>query len=364
MPEIDVLNLSLCFISIIAISICLLAIFQSYKRFRLRPILFYFIAFSFFLLGVLGVIPSTIILDPAEAEIIRLSQAYTFGLTFIGLFFLFLGIHCAKGSLLSVKTNVMSFIVGGTILGYLNPDFYHLTYNVTWETHYHPVFFLLISCGVLIIMVELISYVLLMRKIGTGGFKNYETLYFIGWLVLATGSGGSFLWSRIFNTVLPNLYLIFFSLGVLIISVVIFYSPASLIASPLKVFNITFSDPESGIPYLSFDFRKGEMQIEPVLFSGVVTGMSLALKDAVKGKRYLKSIDGIDRKILLERGLQAQGILTVEDETDLFRRILKRLLILFEMDFYPVLNKGKVGFNSHLYSKFIPTLEKYFAFAL
>ncbi len=210
-------------------------------------------------------------------------------------------------------------------------------------------------------MVELVSYILLMRKTGTRGFKNYETLYFIGWLVLATGSGGSFLWSRIFNTVLPNLYLIFFSLGVLIISIVIFYSPASLIASPLKIFNITFADPESGVPYLSFDFRKGEMQIEPVLFSGVVTGISLALKDAVKGKRYLKSIDGIDRKILLERGLQAQGILTVEEETDLFRRILKRLLILFEMDFYPVLDKGRIGFNSHFYSKFKPTLKKYFA---
>ena len=93
--------------------------------------------------------------------------------------------------------------------------------------------------------------------------------------------------------------------------------------------------------------------------------MAIALKDAVKGKRYLKRIDGVDRKILLERGLQTQAILTVEDETELFRRMLRRLLILFEMEFYLTLDQtNQTGIVTKIYQSFAPTIEKFFAFAI
>ena len=108
MPEIDVINLFLCLLSILAITICLLAILYSYRRFRLRPILFYFASFFFFLIGVLGVIPSTLFFDVSQERFVTLSQAFTFGLTFIGLLFLYLGVNISKGSFPTIKTNIMS----------------------------------------------------------------------------------------------------------------------------------------------------------------------------------------------------------------------------------------------------------------
>jgi len=36
----------------------------------------------------------------------------------LGLLFLYLGVNTSKGSIPAIKTNVMFFLVGGTILGY------------------------------------------------------------------------------------------------------------------------------------------------------------------------------------------------------------------------------------------------------
>ncbi len=366
MAEIDVINLLLCLISIIAITICLLAIYLSYRKFRLRPILFYFGAFFMFLVGVLGILPSTLIFDASQANFITFSQAYTFGLTFFGLLFLYLGISTSKGSLPLIKTNLMFFMVGGTMLGYFNPQFYHLTLDTltnTWMVHYNPAFLVFISFAMLILIIELISYARLIIRSGTGKFFAFT--YFIGWLVLAS-SGVVFFLSRIdafVSYLAANLYLAFFSFGVLIISFIIFINPSNLIASPLKVYYLSFVDTESGLPRFSYNFRKSELEVEPALFSGVITGISLALKETVKGNRYLKRIDGVDRKILLERGLETQAVLTVEDETILFRRILKRLLILFEMEFYPLLGTEDKVIDSDLYKGFGEKVKVYFAFA-
>jgi hypothetical protein len=232
----------------------------------------------------------------------------------------------------------------------------------SWEVYYDPLFLLFIAVPMLIISIELTTYARLIFRSGIGRIKYFAMTYFIGWVVLAS-SGGVFLLSRLDYRIPSNFWMIFFSFGVLIISFVMFINPANLIASPLKVFYITFVDNESGLPYLSYNFRKGEMEIEPTLFSGVLVGISLALKETVKGNRYLKKIDGIDRKILLERGLQTQAILTVEDETILFRRILKRLLILFEMEFYTFLDNVDGIIDSDIYSDFSETIKTYFAFA-
>jgi hypothetical protein len=365
MAEIDTLNLFYCLLSIIAIGICLLAILYSYRKFRLRPILFYFAAFFFFLVGVLGIIPSTLIFDVSQEQFVTLSQAFTFGLTFIGLLLLYLGINMSKGSFPIIKTNIMFFLVGGTILGYLNEKFYHLSLNSvtnTWEVHYNPFFLVFISLAMGIIIIDLLSYAKLIFSTGSRRIRQFTISYFLGWVVLAS-SGFVFFWSRIDYTIPANLYLVFFSLGVLVISIVIFLSPANLIASPLKVFNISFVNSESGLPYISYNFRRAEIQVEPALFSNMVVGMSLAITETVKGYRYLTKIDGIDRKVLLERGLITQAILTVEDETFLFRKILRRLLILFEMQFFISLdNKGSL-IESDIYSNFGEQIKAYFAFA-
>jgi hypothetical protein len=317
------------------------------------------------MIGVIGVIPSTLIFNELQERFITLSQAFTFGLTFIGILFLYLGISTSKGSLPMIKTNIMFFLVGGTILGYLNNDFYHLSLNSTgdsWEVHYNPLFLLFISSAMLIITIELVSYAKLIFYSGFGRIKHFAMSYFVGWMVLAS-AGIIFFLSRIDQRLPANLYLISFSLGVFIISYVIFLSPANIIACPLKVYNISFIDNESGIPYLTFNFRKSEIQVDPALFGGMLIGMSLALTETVKGNRYLTTIDGIDRKILLERGLQIQAILTVEDETILLRRILKRLLILFEMEFYTVLDPREKIVESSIYRNFGETVQTFFAFA-
>ncbi len=365
MAEIDVFNLFLCFLSILAIGICLIAILYSYRRFRLRPILFYFVAFFFFLIGVIGIIPSTLFFDVSQERYITLSQAFTFGLTFIGLLFLYLGVNMSKGSFHMIKTNIMFFLVGGTILGYFNEKFYYLSLDTltnTWQVHYDPFFLLFISFAMGIIIIDLMSYAKLIFRTGSRRIKHFTLSYFIGWVVLAS-SGIVFFWSRIDYTIPANLYLAFFSLGVLIISFVIFLSPSNLIASPLKVFNISFVNSESGLSYISYNFRRAEIQVEPALFSEMMVGMSLAITETVKGYRYLTKIDGIDRKVLLERGLVTQAILTVEDETFLFRKILRRLLILFEMQFFISLNNKDRLIDSGLYSKFGEQIKTYFAFA-
>ncbi|MHA2244641.1 MAG: hypothetical protein ACXADY_06695 [Candidatus Hodarchaeales archaeon] len=320
-----------------------------------------------FLVGVLGILPSTLIFDASQAAVdfITFSQAYTFGLTFFGLLFLFLGISTSKGSLPLIKTNLMFFLVGGTILGYFNTQFYHLTLDTitnTWVVHYNPFFLLFISCAMGIIVIDLMAYAKLIFRTGSRRIKHFTLSYFIGWVVLAS-SGVVFFWSRIDYTIPANLYLAFFSFGVLIISFVIFLSPANLIASPLKVFNISFVNSESGLPYISYNFRRAEIQVEPALFSEMLVGMSLAVTETVKGYRYLTKIEGIDRKVLLERGLITQAILTVEDETFLFRKILRRLLILFEMQFFISLDNKERLIDSGLYSKFGEQIKTYFAFA-
>jgi hypothetical protein len=328
--------------------------------------LFYFAAFASFLIGVIGILPSTLIFDPEQANFVTFFQAVTFGLTFFGLLFLFLAVSASKGALLTIKSNVLTFLIGGTMLGYLNRDFYYLSFNTTaqtWDVTYHPFFLLFISLTMLIIVIDLILYARIVLRTGTGKIRRYSITYFAGWLVLAS-SGVFFFWSRVDDTIPANLFLISFSMGVFIISFVIFNSPASLIASPLKVFNMTFISLESGLPYLSYDFRKSQTRLEPEIFSGVLTGVSLALKETVKGNRYLNKIDGIDRIILLERGLETQVALTVEDETALNRRIIKRLLILFEMEFFSVLYSGEEGYiDTDYFSKFTDTITKYFAFA-
>ncbi|MFW9990800.1 MAG: hypothetical protein ACFFD4_01950 [Candidatus Odinarchaeota archaeon] len=360
------IDLLLCIISILAIAICLLTIHLSYNRFKLTPILFYYGAFVSFLIGVLGIIPSTIITDPLQENFVTFSQALTFGLTFFGLLFLFLAISSSKGALLTSKSNVLTFLVGGTFIGYFNRDFYNLSFDSTaysWDVHYHPFFLLFISSAMLIIVIDLISYARVILKTESGEIKRAAAIYFAGWVVLAL-SGAVFFLSRIDHIIPANLYLIFFSLGVFIISLIILKNPASLIASPLKVYNLTFMNMETGVPYLSYDFRTGEARIDPEMFSGVLTGVTLALSETIKGNRYLNKIDGIDRQILLERGLETQVTLTVEDETVLNRRILKRLLILFEMEFYAIIHTGTVGYvDTEKYTHFTDTIEKYFAFA-
>ena len=91
----------------------------------------------------------------------------------------------------------------------------------------------------LILIVEIISYARLIVRSETGRFFAFT--YFIGWVVLAS-SGVVFFLSRIdvFLSYLPaNLWLTFFSFGVLIISIIIFINPSNLIASPLKVYYLS-----------------------------------------------------------------------------------------------------------------------------
>jgi hypothetical protein len=157
-------------------------------------------------------------------------------------------------------------------------------------------------------------------------------------------------------------FLLFLLAGLFLISISIVRFPSSLIASPIKIYAVGFMETSSGSLLHYYDFTKASRINRPELFSSLMTAVNACMQESIVGCRYLKTMDMGPRKIIIARGFYVQAVMIAERYTTQLDRILRRLLILFELHFYDTLKgfKGEVT-KFPLFNK---TVEKYMSFAL
>jgi len=259
-------------------------------------------------------------------------------------------------------------LTGAIVITYFTQGYYTITWDPIskiWLMEFHPLLMILLFISILFIVYELISFIrLIVIRTRHPKVKKNLRLYFIGWITIGS-SGFVFGISMGIPQIPAYLYLIFFTLGIGIISIAIYLLPSSLIATTQKLYNIGFISPDSGLAFLFYDFQTGKALKDSLLFSGALSAIDRCLNEAVRGCRYLKVLDLGPRKILTERGFRTQAILIAEKATPMSMSLLKRLLILFETKYFDTIGRmAKTGINTDYFKEFVNTIEIYMAFAL
>lgn len=358
-------------ITSISILICSITILYSYFKLRFKTILLYFLGIFFLIFATLALTAGTLKLPK---EIVKNIQIYTFTLTWIGIYFLYLAIKLSKGDLYKISTHVVSGFLGAIVTLYLTAPFMKedspfIIYDIEWKDHlgmwvmsFHPALMGLIGVLMIFIIYELISFTKrLFLTSRDKKVKNNLRLFFIGWIVVGLTGVGLVL-SLIVDFIPTYSFLIFLLAGLLLISLSIIRFPSSLIASPIKIYAVGFIETASGSLLHYYDFTKSSRINKPQLFSGLMTAVNACLRESIVGCRYLKIMDMGPRKIIIFRGLFVQAVMIAERYTFQLERILNRLLILFELQFYDVL-KSFDG-EATKFPFFNRTVEKYMSFAL
>jgi len=346
----------------ISILICSITILYSYFKLRFRTILLYFLGVFFLIFATLALTAGVLDIDKG---IVWLIQTYTFSLTWIGIYFLYLAIKLSKGDLYKLSTHIVSGLIGAIIALYLTGSFYDIKWNTTlnmWTMEFHLALMTLISILMVFVIYELLSFSKRLFLTSRDPIvKNNLRLFFIGWIV--TGLSSVALILALLVEVIPIYsFLVFLVIGFLFISLSIVRFPSSLIASPIKIYAVGFIESASGSLLHIYDFTKSGRINRPELFSGLMTAVNACLKESIVGCRYLKTMDAGPRKIIIARGFYVQAVMIVEQYTGQLERILNRLLILFELQFYEVLRE--FDGEATKFPAFDKVLEKYMAFAL
>ena len=297
--------------------------------------------------------------------VIKNIQSITFSLTWLGIYFLYLAIKLSKGDLYKFSTHIVSALIGSIITLYISGIYYSIAWNPNvriWVMQFHPILMILISLLMISIIYELISFSRRLFLTSRDPFvKTNLRLFFIGWIV--TGLSSITLIISLLIEIIPILsFLIFLTAGLLLISLSIYRFPSSLIASPIKVYALGIIMSQSGNLIYQYDFTSSSKINKPQLFSGVMVAVNTALQASIMGCRYIKTMDAGPRKIIIERGFYVQAIMVTEKYTEQLDTILKRLLILFELQYYNHLSKfdGEVT----MFQKFDEVIKKYLTFAL
>jgi len=322
----------------------------------------YFLGIFFLIFATLALTAGT--LEIAE-EVVKLIQTYTFSLTWLGIYFLYLAIKLSKGDLYKMSTHVVSGLIGAIITLYMTGFFYSITWNnelSMWIMHFHPSLMALIGALMIFVLYELISF---SRRLFLTSrdkkVKNNLKIFFIGWII--TGASSIALGLSLYIEPIPIYsFLVFLAAGLFFISISIIRFPSSLIASPIKIYAVGFIESHSGNLLHYYDFTKASRINTPSLFGGLMVAVNACLQQSIVGCRYLKTMDAGPRKILIARGFYIQAILVAERHTTQLERIINRLLILFELQFYDILKNFDGDITE--FPNFNKNIEKYMAFAL
>ncbi len=346
----------------ISILFCSITILISYFRLRFKTILLYFLGIFFLIFATVSMTIGTLELP---MMVVKSIQTYTFSVTWLGIYFLYLAIKLSKGDLYKISTHIVSGLIGSIITLYISGIYYNIVWDPNvhiWIMQFHPILLLLIGLLMISIMYELISFTNRLFLTSRDPFvKNNLKLFFMGWLVLAS-SGIALVISLSIEFIPFYTFLIVLTAGLLLISISIIRFPSSLIASPIKVYAIGYIHSLSGLLLHYFDFTATSKINRPQLFSGLMVAANVALKESITGCRYIKTMDAGPRKILIARGFFIQAVMITEQYTVQLETILNRLLILFELEFFNNLSKFKGEVT--IFKKFNNVIKKYMAFAL
>jgi hypothetical protein len=342
--------------------ICSISILSSYFRLRFKTIILYFLGIFFLIFAALALTASTLEL---AKDIVKSIHIITFSLAWLGIYFLYLAIKLSKGDLYKFSTHIISGLTGAIITLYMTGSFYNITRDEElnmWIMQFHPALMLPLAILMAAIIYELISFSKrLFLTSRNKKVKNNLRLFFIGWIITGLSSVALGL-SIIFKFIPIYSFLIFVLSGLLFISVSIVRFPSSLIASPIKIYAVGFLESISGNLLHIYDFTKTNRINRPELFSGLMIAVNSCLQQSIVGCRYLKTMDAGPRKIIIARGFYVQAVMITEQYTTQLEKILNRLLILFEIQFYNLLKNfdGELTF----FPEFNKIIEKYMAFAL
>ncbi|MFW9938027.1 MAG: hypothetical protein ACFFD5_10280 [Candidatus Thorarchaeota archaeon] len=316
----------------------------------------------FLIFAALALTASTLVLPE---RVIKTIHIITFSFAWLGIYFLYLAIKLSKGDLYKFSTHVISGLTGAIITLYLTGSYYNIIWDEElkmWMMQFHPALMMLLFVLMVAIIYELVSFskrlFLTSRNIKV---KNNLRLFFIGWIITGLSSVALVL-SVLFEFIPTYSFLIFVLIGFLFISLSIVRFPSSLIASPIKIYAVGFLEAISGNLLHIYDFTKLNRINRPELFSGLMIAVNTCLQQSIVGCRYLKTMDVGPRKIIIARGFYVQAVMITERYTSQLEKILNRLLILFEIQFYNQLKNfdGDVTF----FPNFNKIIEKYMAFAL
>ena len=349
-------------ITSISILFCSITTLISYFRLRFKTILLYFLGIFFLIFATGSMTIGTLELP---VMVVKSIQSYTFSVTWLGIYFLYLAIKFSKGDLYKMSTHIVSGFIGSIITLYTSGMYYDIVWDPImhiWVMKFHPILLLLIVLLMISIIYELISFTNRLFLTSRDTFvKNNLKLFFIGWIVLASSSIALGI-SLFFEFIPLYTFLIVLTAGLILISISIIRFPSSLIASPIKVYAIGYIQASSGLLLHSYDFTKTSKINRPQLFSGLMVAANTALQESIMGCRYIKTMDAGPRKILIARGFYIQAVMVTEQYTEQFEAILNRLLIQFELQFFKNLSHfdGEVT----IFQKFNNVIKKYMAFAL
>ena len=346
----------------ISILVCSITILYSYFKLRFNTILLYFLGIFFLIFATLALTAGT--LQFSEA-VVKMIQTFTFTLAWLGIYFLYLAIKLSKGDLYKISTHIVSGLLGAIITLLISGYFYNIVWNENlgmWVMEFHPALMIFISILMIFVIFELITFsqrLFLTSRDQT--VKNNLKLFFVGWIITGL-SGVALMFSLLIEFIPIYSFLLFILVGLIFISISIVRFPSSLIASPIKIYAIGFIQSSSGALLHYYDFTKVNRIHRPDLFSGLMIAVNACLQESIVGCRYLKTMDAGPRKIIISRGFYVQAIMVAGRYTSQLERILTRLLILFELQFYDALKdfKGEVT----MFPSFNKIIEKYMAFAL
>ncbi|HUX98949.1 MAG TPA: hypothetical protein VMV49_05310 [Candidatus Deferrimicrobium sp.] len=291
--------------------------------------------------------------DPSVVELDWGIIFLAMGISYI--FFLY-GDYFAINRDLFLLTGYIALVTGGILF------VYHIESTKMLKTNYYLT---AISCGFLVVFLEvfflvpsvlqtaaslisffafgiIIFYFLIIIRRIWGFYRSYSIGLFVGimlWLIGYTGTADAAV--KLFN----GLYIRVIGDSIIIIGMILVAFFVNLIPSLAEIgwrdkIKYVILSTKSGIDLYNENFQE-HRPINEVLVSGAIWGIQIFLQNVISDSKGVKVISKGNDVVILDNGNYVIGILIVEQELEILKYLLKKLIFQFEEYYSPILQNWK-----------------------
>ncbi len=221
------------------------------------------------------------------------------------------------------------------------------------------VFLITVLQGILLIGIgiEFFLTALRLKKIAETPAQKQQALWFMAGPAIGIFGGAL---APIFRLIInfPGLLLLFASIGMALSGLAFIKDPNVAFFLPFRVYNLMVIN-TVGINIFHQKFS-GSKEVNEVLVSGMITGISSFMEEALGVKSQLRAIIFGDRYVLLDLREKFGAFIDSESASKTLKIALEKFADYFESKFSEYLNKSSKNVN--VYKSAIAGVEKYFGF--
>ncbi len=325
-------------VAVVVTAVSLLVIYRAALRTRRIPAIFYAVAITAFSGMALDLLLDQTFLPFRRLRIIISGQTLWASNLLLTIFIIvgylawYLAIIYSEFEHPPRRTFLVAFLAGGALTAEIERAEWSLMIPLTLEI-----------TGFAILTLEIANYARkVIRNVKTVEERKKLATYFVGFIVWImagpVGVVGDVL--DYLGTWIKVLWVLPYSIGLLLVSVSVALNPRLLFVSEVRVRDYLVLDNE-GTLIFTHRFVEDETSTDIELLGSAFSGIISLMKEMLSAGRPISGIDHGDAKVMIERGPQTTHVLVATRETPSLRQALRNLVLEFEANFREALQEDR-----------------------